>query len=83
MYVWFVFDDYNCDGDGSSGVAWTEEEHETFLKGLKKLGKGDGVMISKQVSQRGGTLRVSWSEKDSILTLGGQATVVAKGELLY
>ncbi|RZC94184.1 hypothetical protein C5167_021430 [Papaver somniferum] len=30
------------------GVPWTEEEHETFLKGLKKLGKGDWRGISRR-----------------------------------
>ncbi|KAI3948958.1 hypothetical protein MKW98_021564 [Papaver atlanticum] len=30
------------------GVPWTEEEHETFLKGLEKLGKGDWRGISRR-----------------------------------
>ncbi|KAI3947996.1 hypothetical protein MKW92_019986 [Papaver armeniacum] len=30
------------------GVPWTEEEHETFLKGLEKLGKGDWRGISRK-----------------------------------
>ncbi|KAI3897957.1 hypothetical protein MKX03_027184 [Papaver bracteatum] len=29
------------------GVPWTKEEHETFLKGLEKLGKGDWRGISR------------------------------------
>lgn len=29
------------------GVPWTEEEHKTFLEGLKKLGKGDWRGISR------------------------------------
>lgn len=48
----------------------------------KALGKGDAVMVSKQVSQRGGTLKVAWNEKDALLTLAGEAIIVAKGELL-
>jgi len=33
--------------DSNAGVAWTEEEHKSFLIGLQKLGKGDWRGISR------------------------------------
>lgn len=30
-----------------SGVQWTEEEHQSFLAGMEKLGKGDWKGIAK------------------------------------
>ncbi|KAJ3534918.1 hypothetical protein NM688_g7055 [Phlebia brevispora] len=48
----------------------------------QKLAKGDTEMLAKQVSKRGGTLRVSWNEKENWLTLAGQTKIVLKGELL-
>ncbi|GFQ07441.1 transcription factor divaricata [Phtheirospermum japonicum] len=32
-----------------SGRPWTKDEHELFLKGLKKYGKGDWKSISRKL----------------------------------
>ncbi|KAK3033226.1 hypothetical protein RJ639_033106 [Escallonia herrerae] len=46
------------------GVPWTEDEHRSFLAGLKKLGKGDWRGISKQyVSTRTPTQVASHAQK--------------------
>lgn len=36
---------------------------------------------AKQVSSRGGDLRVTWDEDKNILKLMGELTVIARGEL--
>ncbi|KAL7093741.1 hypothetical protein ACP275_11G058900 [Erythranthe tilingii] len=46
------------------GVPWTEDEHRTFLDGLKKLGKGDWRGISREyVSTRTPTQIASHAQK--------------------
>lgn len=46
------------------GIAWTEEEHKLFLKGLQKLGKGDWRGISRQfVQSRSPTQVASHAQK--------------------
>ncbi|KAL7134918.1 hypothetical protein ABFS83_11G057700 [Erythranthe nasuta] len=46
------------------GVAWTEDEHRTFLDGLEKLGKGDWRGISREyVSTRTPTQIASHAQK--------------------
>lgn len=47
-----------------------------------KLGKGGEEMLAKQVSQRGGELRVKWLESEELIALGGKTKTVIKGELL-
>lgn len=48
----------------------------------KKLGTSGTQMQANQVSQRGGVLRVAWKQTEDVITLAGQAKIVARGELL-
>lgn len=50
----------------------------------RKLLKEDlsAEMAAKQVSERGGEMKVKWHELQEEITLSGQARVVARGELL-
>lgn len=47
----------------------------------KKRG-GETDMIAKQVSERGGVLKIGWNQDENLLTLGGQTVIVAKGEIV-
>ncbi|KAI0347647.1 Diaminopimelate epimerase-like protein [Trametopsis cervina] len=47
----------------------------------QKLAKADEEMAAKQVSKRGGDLRVKFHENDGLITLSGQTKLVQKGEL--
>ena len=48
----------------------------------RKLGKNGETLIGKQVSQRGGVMRVLWQEDKWLVTVGGEAKITMKGELL-
>ncbi|KAI0697526.1 hypothetical protein BC835DRAFT_751099 [Cytidiella melzeri] len=47
----------------------------------KKLARGDGEMLAKQVSVRGGDIRTAWCEAEGTITLCGQAKTVLTGEI--
>ena len=47
----------------------------------QKLELADSEMFARQVSARGGEVRVKWHESTSSITLSGQAKVYLKGEL--
>ena len=47
----------------------------------EKSGKGEDQILAKQVSRRGGDLRVQWSKKGDSVALQGKVVVTMKGEL--
>lgn len=64
--------DRTCDQERKKGVAWTEEEHRQFLRGLKKYGKGDWRNISRNfVTSRTPTQVASHAQKYFIRQLSG------------
>lgn len=64
--------DRPSDQDRKKGVAWTEEEHRQFLRGLKKYGKGDWRNISRNfVTSRTPTQVASHAQKYFIRQLSG------------
>ncbi|WOG95981.1 hypothetical protein DCAR_0415311 [Daucus carota subsp. sativus] len=64
--------DRPCDQERKKGLAWTEEEHRQFLRGLKKYGKGDWRNISRNfVTSRTPTQVASHAQKYFIRQLSG------------
>ncbi|THG94958.1 hypothetical protein EW026_g6608 [Hermanssonia centrifuga] len=47
-----------------------------------KLDLNDAPMVAKQVSERGGDLRVRWRGPEKLISLGGQSRITMKGDLL-
>lgn len=46
-----------------------------------KLGNGGKEMMAKQVSARGGDLKVRWKEPEGLVELGGKTKMIVKGEV--
>ena len=49
----------------------------------EKTGHVDRTMSAKQVSQRGGDLRVQWRKEEGRVALQGEVVVTMKGELYF